>query len=68
VAGNCLDELDVGASGDEARDACVPQVVKAVALAGQAGMPERRLPGAPVEVRGVERRAAVVANTRSSGA
>lgn len=58
VAGNRLDELDVGAGGDEARNARVTQIVEAVALGGQASVAERRLPRAPIEVRRVERRAA----------
>jgi hypothetical protein len=39
VPGDRLDELHVGAGGDEARDARVPQVVEAVACAVEAGPP-----------------------------
>jgi len=39
MAGDGLDQLDVGAGGDEARDARVPQVVEAVARAVEPGSP-----------------------------
>jgi hypothetical protein len=51
VARDALDELDVGARGDEARDARMPQVVETVALVGDTCESERRVPDALPEVR-----------------
>jgi hypothetical protein len=46
VPGDGLDELDIGAGGDEARYARVAQFVEAVALALEAGGPKRAVPNA----------------------
>jgi hypothetical protein len=58
VAGDGLDQLDVGTGCDEAADAGVSEVVEAVAgfavWVGEFGMAERGLPDAAVEVGGVE--------------
>jgi hypothetical protein len=51
MPGDSLDELDVGAGGDEPRNACVPQVVEAAAGVGQPGALESGAPDAAVEVR-----------------
>ena len=58
MPGDGLDELDVGARSDEARHTGMPQVVEAVALFGDTGEPERRVPDALPEVRRLERRPA----------
>jgi hypothetical protein len=53
-----LHELDVGARCDEARDARVPQVMEAVALFGEVGAFQRRVPDPLAEVGRLERSAA----------
>jgi hypothetical protein len=58
VPGDGLDELDIGAGGNEARYARVAQIVEAEALALEAGGPKRGVPNALPEVRRLERRAA----------
>lgn len=62
VAGDGLDELDVGAGCDEAADAGVAEVVEAVERfavgVDELGVAEGWLPDAAVEVGGVERAAA----------
>jgi hypothetical protein len=58
VAGDGLDELDIGAGGYEPRDASVSQVVEPVAKLHETRVLDRWAPDAPVEVRFVERRPA----------
>jgi hypothetical protein len=58
VAGDRLDELDVGAGRDKARDARMAEVVEAIARFRKPGPFEGRTPDAAVEVRLVERRSA----------
>lgn len=68
VPGDSLDELDVGTRRDEARDAGVPEIVEAVALALEPGEPEGRIPDALPEVRRLSGVPRIDAKTSSSGA
>ena len=68
MPGDGLNELDVGAGGDQARDARVPEIVEAVALVLEDGTPQRLVPYPLSEVRRLERVPCMDPKTSSSGA